>query len=95
MSTARRVIPLAIRALATTLVAAASLQLALHVAHEIFRTRHGLDGGAAIPAALGCLAAIGIGVSTYHRSQAVGDRLLALVRPTHTPSTSPNARGTR
>ncbi|HEU5210932.1 MAG TPA: hypothetical protein VFU06_16170 [Longimicrobiales bacterium] len=66
-----------IRALAVTLVAVASLQLALHVAETAFLMRNGLGGDARIAMVLGLGGAIVVGSSLYRHSQVLADRIVS------------------
>lgn len=71
------VILIGIRALAVTLVAVASLQLALHVAETAFLMRNGLGGDARIAMVLGLGGAIVVGSSLYRHSQVLADRIVS------------------
>lgn len=75
MTLNRPLVTIALRALAVTLVAAASLQLALHTAETIFLMRHGPGGGVRFELVLACAGAIAVGTWLYHRSRTIADRL--------------------
>ena len=80
MTLQRPVILSGLRAFAVTLVAAASLQLALHIAEAVFLVRQGLGGDARFAMVLGYAGAVVAGTWLYHHSQAMADRLVTTVR---------------
>lgn len=75
MTPRRPLIALGLRVLALTLVAAASLQLSLHIAETIFLTRQGVGGVARLTLLLGSVGAVVVGTWLYNRSQAIADRI--------------------
>lgn len=70
-----------IRVVAVTLVAVASLQLAVHIAETAFLMRHGLGGDARIAMVFGLGGAIVLGSSLYRHSQVLADRIVSNMQP--------------
>jgi hypothetical protein len=76
----RQLLRTGLRALALAVVAAASLQLALHVATTLFLVRQGLGGDAWLAMVLGLGGAIAAGTWLYHQSQSIAERIAATLQ---------------